>query len=75
MAFQPSADSFGIRRLGFKCSWWHPRQSSDAVAPEPSIFSENHYISFSRIAVNTLVPICRGLDARGGEHTGQLKRG
>ena len=24
MAFQPSADSFGIRRLGFKCSWWHP---------------------------------------------------
>ena len=42
MAFQPSADSFGIRRLGFKCSWWHPRQANDAVASEPSIFSENH---------------------------------
>ena len=42
MAFQPSADSFGIRCLGFKCSWWHPRQANDAVASEPSIFSENH---------------------------------
>ena len=43
MAFQTSADFFGkIRRLGFKCSWWHPRQANDAVASEPSIFSENH---------------------------------
>ena len=49
MAFQPSADdSFGICRLGFKCSWWLPRQANDAVASEPSIFSENHdYRSFS----------------------------
>ena len=47
MDFQPSADSFGIRGLGFKCSWWHPRQANDAVASEPSIFSENHdYESF-----------------------------
>ena len=38
MAFQPSADSFGIRRLGFKCSWWHRRQANDAVAFEQSIF-------------------------------------
>ena len=82
MAFHPSADSFGIRRLGFKCSWWHPRQSNDAVASEPSIFSENqNYISFSRIAVNTYIPIFRDLDARGGRklrtqtHTGQVKRG
>ena len=82
MAFQLSADSFGIRRLGFKCSWWHWRQSYDAVASEPSIFSENHnYRSFSRIAVNMYVPIFRGLDARGGRklrthtHTGQLKQG
>ena len=67
MAFQPSADSFGIRRLGFKCSWWHPRQANDAVASEPSIFSENHdYKSVFRVAVNTYVPIFRGLDARGG---------
>ena len=67
MTFQPSADSFGIRRLGFKCSWWHPRQANDAVASEPSIFSENHdYKSFFRVAVNTYVPIFRGLDARGG---------
>ena len=60
MAFQPLADSFGIRRLGFKCSWWHPRQANDAVASEPSIFSENHdYKSFFP---------CRGehLDAHGG---------
>ena len=67
MAFQPSADSFGIHRLGFKCSWWQPRQANDAVASEPNIFSENHdYKSFSRVAVNTYVPIFRGLDARGG---------
>ena len=86
MAFQPSADSFGIRRLGFKCSWWHPRQANDAVVAEPSIFSENHdliYKSYFRVAVNTYVPIFRGLDARGGRklrtdththtHTGQLQ--
>ena len=79
MAFQPLADSFGIHRLGFKCSWWHPRQANDAVASEPSILSKNHgYKSFSRVAVNTVikgffrvavntyVPIFRGLDARGG---------
>ena len=67
MAFQPSANSFGIRHLGFKCSWWHPRQSNDAVASEPSIFSENHnYKRFFRVAVNMYVPIFRGLDARGG---------
>ena len=67
MAFQPSADSFGIRRLGFKCNWWHSRQANYAVASELSIFSENHeYKSFSRVAVNTYVPIFRGLDARGG---------
>ena len=48
MAFQPSADSCGIRRLGFKCSWWHRSQANDAVASEQSIFSENHdYESFS----------------------------
>ena len=48
VTFQPSADSFGIHRLGFKCSWWLPRQANDAVAYELSIFSENHdYESFS----------------------------
>ena len=67
MAFQPSADSFGIRRLGFKCSWWHRRQANDVLASEPSIFRENHdYKSFFRIAVNTYVPIFRGLDSCGG---------
>ena len=68
MAFQPSADSFGIRRLGFKCSWWHPKYANDAVASEKSTFSENHdlYKSFFRVAVNTYVPIFRGLDVRGG---------
>ena len=69
MAFQPSADSFGIWHLGFKCSWWHPRQVNDAVASEPSIFSKNHdYKSFFRVAVNTYVPIFRDLDARGGRN-------
>ena len=67
MAFQPSADSFGMRRLGFKSSWWHPRQANDAVASEPSIFSENHdYKRFFRVAVNMYVPIFQDLDARGG---------
>ena len=66
MAFQPSADFFGIRRFGFKYSWWHPRQANDAVASEPSIFSENHdYKSFFCVAVNTYIPIFRDLDARG----------
>ena len=60
MAFQPSADSFRIRRLEFKCSWWHPRQANDAVASERSIFSENHdYKSFFRVAVNTYIPTVR----------------
>ena len=72
MAFQPSVDSFGIRRLGFKCSWWAmvaSGQANDALASdhERRNFSENHgYKSFFRVAVNTNVPIFRGLDARGG---------
>ena len=80
MAFQPSADSFGIRRLGFKCSWWHPRQANDAVASETNILRENHnYKRFFRVAVNMYVPIFWGLDAHGGRklrtdtHTGQLQ--
>ena len=82
MAFQPSADSFGICRLGFKCSWWHRRQANVTVASERSIFSENHdYKSFFLVAMNTYVPIFRGLDARGGRklrtdtqtHTRQLQ--
>ena len=67
MASQPTGDSFGICRLGFKCSWWHWRQAYYAVASERSIVSENHnYKSFSRVAMNTYIPIFRGLDARGG---------
>ena len=67
MAFQPSADFFGIRCLGFKCRWWQQRQVNDAVASERSIFSESHdYKSFSGVAMNTYIPILRGLDARGG---------
>ena len=67
MAFQPSADSFGIRCLGFKSSWWYWRQANDDVASEPSIFVENHdYKSFFCVTVNTYVPIFWGLDAYGG---------
>ena len=67
MAFHRSADSFGIRRLGFKCSWWLHRQANDAVASEGSIFSKNHdYKSFFCVAVNTYVPIFRGVDVCGG---------
>ena len=63
MAFQPSAYSFDIRRLEFKCSWWLQRQANDAVASEGSIFSENHdYKRFFRVAENTYVPIFQGLD-------------
>ena len=47
MSFQPSVDSFGIRLLEFKCSWWHPRNANDAIASERSIFSKNDdYIYF-----------------------------
>ena len=60
------ADSVGIRILGLRCSWWHLRQTNDAIASEPSIFSENHdYKRFSRVSVNSYVPIFRGLDACG----------
>ena len=56
-------DSVGIRILGLK---WHSRQANDAVASERSIFSENNdYKRFFRVAVNTYVPIFRGLNARG----------
>ena len=65
---QASADSFGIRVLGFKSSWWHPRQANNAVASEGSIFSKKHdYNFFSCIAVNSLVSICWDLHARGGK--------
>ena len=67
MAFQPSVDSFGIRRLGFKCSWWHLRQSNDAIAFEQGIFSENpDYKRISRVLLNTYVLIFQSLDACGG---------
>ena len=47
----------------------HSRQANDAVASEPSIFSENHdYKSFFRVAVSKYVPIFRDLDARGGRN-------
>ena len=61
---------------------WHLRQANDIVAFKRSIFSENHvYKSFSRVAVNTYVPLFRGLDERGGRKlstdthtpTGQLQ--
>ena len=66
MAFQRSSDSFGIHRLGFKCSWWHPRKAYNGVASETRIFSENSDYIFFRVVVNRYVPIFRGLDARGG---------
>ena len=81
MSYQPSADSFGIRLLGVKCSWWHPRQANDAVASERSIFStkKHGYKSFVCIAVNPLVPIFWDLHAycgrklRTGTHTHKAK--
>ena len=66
MAFQPSADSFGIRRLGVKCSWWHPRQANDTVASERSIFSENQIIKVFSCRGEHIRTIFRGLDAHGG---------
>ena len=41
MSFQPSADSFGFRLSGFRCSWWHSRQANYAVAFKRRIFCEN----------------------------------
>ena len=67
MAFQPSDDSFGIHRLGFKCSWWYRRQANDAVTSERSIFlAKITIIKFFCVVMNTYVPIFKGLDARGG---------
>ena len=67
MSFQPSVDYFGIRRLGIKCSSWHPRQENDAVASERIIFTKNHnYKSFFCVAVNPLVPIFWDLHVCGG---------
>ena len=60
-------DSVGIRILGLRSSYWHSRQANDAVASERSIFSENHdYKSIFCVAMNTYVPIFRGLDETGG---------
>ena len=45
------------------------RQANDAVASEPSIFSENHIIEvfpYRGEHVRIYIPIFRGLDARGG---------
>ena len=64
MAFQPSVDSFGIHRLGVKFSWWHRRQANDTIASERSIFIKNQ--AFFRVAMNTYVPIFRGLDVHDG---------
>ena len=68
MAFQPSVDSFGIRCLGFKYSWWLHRQANDAVASEGSIFSENHDYKgfFPCRGEHVYIPIFRGVDAHGG---------
>ena len=53
MAFQPSADSFGIRRFGFKSSW-HPSQSNDAVALNLACLAKITIITvFFRVAVNS----------------------
>ena len=81
MAFHPSVDSFGIHRLGFKCSRWHPRQANDAVASEPNILSENYdYKRFFSCRGELVCTKFRDLDARGWEnyeethtHTGQLQ--
>ena len=60
-------ESVGIRILVLRSSQWHSRQANDAVASERSNFSENHdYKRIFRVAMNTYVPIFRGLDARGG---------
>ena len=56
MAFQPSVDSFDIRLLVFKCSWWHPRQANDAVVSERSIFSENH--DYIKVFPCRCEPVC-----------------
>ena len=80
----PICYSFGIRLLGFKCSWWHPRHANDAIGSEQSIFSKNHdHKSLICVAVNLLVPIFWDLHACGGRklltdththtHMGQLQ--
>ena len=67
MAFQPSADSFGIRRLGFKCSWWHPRQANDAMALNEAYFAKIVIIKvFLCHDEHVLTIIYRSLCARGG---------
>ena len=71
MTFQPSVDSSGIRRLGFKCSWWHWRQAKDTVATERSIFIENHDLKVfpccnEHVHVCTCTYTFLGLDACGG---------
>ena len=66
--------------LGFKCRWWHPRQANDAVASQPSSFSENHnYKRFFRVAVNTYISGSRcmwwqkTMNRHTHIHTGQLQ--
>ena len=53
MAFQPSVDSFGIRRLGLSVVGdIGGKQTALTVASKRNIFSENHdYKSFFHVAV------------------------
>ena len=65
-------DSVGICILWLRSSYWHSRQTNDAVASERSIFSKNHdyihvyIIRFFGVVVNTYVPVFRGLHVCGG---------
>ena len=60
-------DSDGICILGLRSSKWHSRQANDNIVSEQSILAKITIIKvFFHVAVNTYIPIFRGLDARGG---------
>ena len=55
MAFQPSADSFGVRRLGFKRSWLYPRQANDV---SPLFWSGDQHPQESALVIMVRVGDC-----------------
>ena len=74
--FQHTADSFGIHLLGFRYSWWHRRQTNDAVASELNTFSKNHnYKTFFFVAVYPLIHMFWDLHACGGRKLGTHAHG
>ena len=80
MSYPRCVESVSIRILWLRSTYWHSRLANATVASERSIFSKNHdyntyiYKRVFRVAVNTYIPIFRGLQTCDGEYTKHCTR-